>query len=262
MRDLRILLVQTRFAIIGATRNPRVMVFGTVFPVVLLVLFNSIFVSGKDRTTTFAGGRIDAASYFTAGLCAYAIMLQTFTSICVAVTTQRESGQLKRLRATPMAPWTFIASQVLRGLVLVVAMVVALFAIGVIFYGVKLHAAGILGIVVYVVLGTATLATLGLAMTIFTPTPDTASTVGPFVAVILSFISGVFIPVASLPNWLESVGKVFPLYHLAEGLQLAVRSGGGTGLTSGNVLVLVAWIVVGLTLAVPRFRWEPQTARG
>lgn len=262
MRDLRILLVQTRFAIIGALRNPRVMVFATIFPVVLLVLFNSIFVSGADRTTSFAGGRIDAASYFTAGLCAYAIMLQTFTSICVAVTTQRESGQLKRLRATPMRPWTFIAAQVLRGLALVIVMVVALFAIGVIFYGVHLHAAGIAGIAVYVVLGTATLATLGLAMTIFTPTPDTASTVGPFAAVILSFISGVFIPVASLPSWLRSVGKLFPLYHLAEGLQLAVRSGSGTGLTSGNVLVLALWAAIGLGLAVRRFRWEPQSARG
>jgi ABC-2 type transport system permease protein len=262
VRDLRILLVQTRFAIVGATRNPRVMVFGTAFPVILLVLFDSIFVSGKDKTTTFAGGTIDAASYFTAGLAAYAISLQTFTSICVAVTTQRESGQLKRLRATPMRPWTFIAAQVLRGLVLVIVMVVVLFTIGVVFYGVQLHAAGILGIAVYVVLGTATLATLGLALTIFTPTPDTASTVGPFVAVILSFVSGVFIPVSSLPSWLESIGKVFPLYHLAEGLQLAVQSGSATGITSSNVLVLLAWTLGGLILAVRRFRWEPQSARG
>jgi ABC-2 type transport system permease protein len=262
MRDLRILLVQTRYALVAATRNPRVMVFGTVFPVVLLVLFNSIFIKGGDQTISFAEGRIDATAYFTAGLSAYAIMLQTFTSICVAVTTQRESGQLKRLRGTPMRPWTFVAAQVLRALVLVVVMVTALFLIGVVCYGVHLHVEGVVGIAVYVVLGTATLTTLGLAMTIFTPTPDAASTVGPFTAVILSFISGVFIPVSSLPHWLESVGRVFPLYHLAEGLQRAVATGAGTGITEGNVAALVGWTAVGLIVAVRRFRWEPQSARG
>jgi ABC-2 type transport system permease protein len=262
MRDLRILLVQTRYSLVAATRNPRVMVFGTVFPVVLLVLFNSIFIKGGDQTLSFAGGRIDATAYFTAGLSAYAIMLQTFTSICVAVTSQRESGQLKRLRGTPMRPWTFVAAQVLRALVLVVVMVTALFLIGVVGYGVHLRAEGVVGIAVYVVLGTATLTTLGLAITIFTPTPDAASTVGPFTAVILSFISGVFIPVSSLPHWLESIGKVFPLYHLAQGLQRTVATGTGTGITGSNVLALVGWTAVGLVVAVRRFRWEPQSARG
>ena len=67
----------------------------------------------------------------------------------------------------------------------------------------------------YVVLGTATLCSLGIALTAFTPTADAASTIAPFSVVMLAFFSGVWIPVDQLPNWLETVGKVFPLYHLA-----------------------------------------------
>ena len=48
--------------------------------------------------------------------------------------------------------------------------------------------------------------------------------IGPFTAVILSFISSVFIPIDQLPSWLEDVGRVFPLFHLAEGLQTTFGS--------------------------------------
>ena len=117
----------------------------------------------------------------------------------------------------------------------------------------------LVGIAVYVALGTAAMATLGMAITAFTPTVDAASSVGPFTAVILSFISGVFIPVSALPDWLAQIGQVFPLAPLADGLQRAVTGvGGGTGLTVHNVALLAAWGVVGLVVAARRFRWVPQ----
>jgi ABC-2 type transport system permease protein len=112
---------------------------------------------------------------------------------------------------------------------------------------------------VYVVLGTAAMGTLGLAITPFTPTVDAASSVGPFGAVILSFISGVFIPVSTLPEWLAKVGQVFPLAPLADGLQRAVTGvGGGAGLTAHDVGLLAAWGAAGLVVAARRFRWVPQ----
>jgi ABC-2 type transport system permease protein len=103
---------------------------------------------------------------------------------------------------------------------------------------------------------------LGIGLTGFTPTADAAASVGPFSVVILSFISGVFIPVDTLPNWLEDVGRIFPLYHLADGLQTCLAGGGGTGLEGGNVVALAAWGAGGLVIAVRRFRWEPQATRG
>jgi len=255
----RSLLTQARYALVTATRSPRVIAFGIAFPIVLLVLFNSIFTSGSNRTTQFAGGTITTKAYFTAGLTAYAIMLQTFTQLVVSVTTQRESGQLKRLRGTPMPAWTFIAAYVLRSIVLVILMVIALFGIGVVAFGVSLRAEAIPGIVVYAALGTAAFTTLGIAATVLTSSVDAATSVGPFAAVILSFISGVFLPISQLPSWLASVGKVFPLYHLADGLQRTVVSGSsGSGLVGDDLLVLALWGAGGLLFAARRFRWEPQ----
>ena len=203
--------------------------------------------------------RVSTRAYFTAGLAAYAIMLQSFSTLAIAVTTQRESGQLKRLRGTPMRPWTFIAAHMLRAILFAIAMVIALLAIGRIVFQVDLSGDALVGVAVYVALGTAAMATLGMAITAFTPTVDAASSVGPFTAVILSFISGIFIPVSVLPDWLAQIGQVFPLAPLADGLQRAVTGvGGGTGVTVHNVVLLAVWGAVGLVVAARRFRWVPQ----
>jgi ABC-2 type transport system permease protein len=261
MPDLRLAFTQARYALLTVFRNPRTVVFQLAFPVILLILFNSIFTKGADETVNFSGGTITAAAYFTAGLAAYAIALSTFTNLAIGLTMQRESGQLKRLRGTPMPSWTFVAAQVLRSAALVLMMVVVLLAIGVIAFGVDLPAEHLVGLVVYVLLGTAAFAALGMAVTVVTTTVDSASTIGPFTVVMLSFVSGVFISVDTLPGWLESVGKVFPLYHLADGLQTCLVSGaGGTGLDAGNVAALAVWGLAGAFVAVRRFLWEPQAA--
>ena len=114
----------------------------------------------------------------------------------------------------------------------------------------------------YVVLGTATLCSLGIALSAFTPTVDTASTIAPFTVVILAFFSGIWIPVENLSHGLEVLGKVFPLYHLALGLQTTLSPGAtGSGLEFQNVLVLALWALAGARIASRRFRWEPQAAR-
>jgi ABC-2 type transport system permease protein len=75
----------------------------------------------------------------------------------------------------------------------------------------------------------------------------------------LAFFSGIWIPVDQLPGWLETVGKVFPLYHLALGLQTSLAPGAsGGGLEFQNVLVLALWALAGTRIASRRFRWEPQ----
>jgi ABC-2 type transport system permease protein len=263
MKDRAIVLAQTRAAMLVALRTPRAMLFTIAFPLLFLVLFNSIFIKGGSETGTLPNGlKLSAEAYFTAGITAYAISLSTFTTLAVSLTTLRERGQLKRLRGTPMPVWTFIAAQVLRATAQALAMAALLLGIGALVYSVPIPGSTFPAFVLYVALGTATLSALGIALSAFTSTPDAASTVAPFTVVLLAFISGVWIPVDQLPHWLESIGKIFPLYHLSLGLQTTLApAASGSGLDAGNVAVLAAWALAGAWIAVRRFKWEPQTAR-
>jgi len=250
---------QTGFVLLGRRRDARALVFTVIMPIVLLVLFNSIF--GYSHTnTTVRGAQIALHAYFTAGIIAYAIMLNGFSSLLIGFTTDREAGRLKRYRGTPMPAAVFLGAEIAANIVVVAVMVTALLVIGRFAYNIAVPAAAIGPLAVFVVVGTIAMCTLGIAMTAVTTTADAAAAVGPFLTVILGFISGTFVPVTQLPAWLESVGRVFPLAHLAEGLQGALLTHGAT-LYGGDVLALALWGLAGLVVSVRTFRWEPQAAR-
>jgi len=255
-----LLVRQTGFLLVGFRRNPRAMVFAIAMPIVLLVLFASVF-GGTTDTSDVAGLTIPIDSYFTAGIAAYSIMLLGFSSLMISIVTAREGGLLKRYRGTPMPSWVFLTSQILQTMVTIVLMVALLLVIGIVAYDVTIESAGLVALVVYVVVGSATMCALGLAASRFATTTDSASAIGPFGTVILGFVSGVFIPVHELPDWLVQVGRVFPLAHLAEGLQRALSPGvSGSGIDATNLAVLAVWGLGSIVVAVRGFEWEPLGA--
>ena len=256
MSDVSLAVAQTRYSVKGYLRDPSALVFTIIMPVVLLLLFNAIF----HGNTLFDGIHVKSAAYYTASIIAYTIMLNGFGSLVIRIATDREAGQLKRYRGTPMPSWVYLFAEIGRSVVTIVVTSGVLLAVGALFYGVTVSGHMVVGLVVYVVVGTACFAALGLALARACPTTDSAPAVGPFSTVVLAFLSGVFIPVAIMPAWLLDVGKVFPLEHLARGLQLAFLVPGSTGLTGTNLAVLVAWGAVGLLVAIRTFRWEPLAA--
>ena len=259
MSDVRLVLLQSRYQLIGTVRNRRAVLFSLLLPAVLLVMFNSVFAAGNG-TVHLSGERVAAHAYFTGGMLTYAVLLSAFSQLAIGLVNQRETGQLKRLRGTPLPSWTFIAATVLRAIVVVTLMAVVLILIARVGYGVPLSASGLADVVLFAVLGTAAFAGVAMAATVLVTDVDSAGAVLPLIAVILSLISGIFVPIDQLPNGLEQIARIFPVYHLAEGLQMALGRG-GTGVLSGHdLLSLAVWGALAAVVAARRFRWEPHTA--
>lgn len=250
MNDLALAASQTRYALIGFLRNPRALVFTIILPLFLLIILNTIF----HGLTKFVGART-AALYYTPAIVSYQVMLAGFNSLSLAIV------MLKRFRGTPMPSWIYLAAAIGRTIVVVLCAVVVLVIVGVVFYGVPVSLGTVAGLAVYTVLGTVTMCSLGLAATRACPTVDTASVVGPFAALILAFISGVFVPAALLPAWLLDVARVFPLEYLARGLRTAFAVSSSTGVTAENLGVLAGWAVIGTAVALRTFQWEPVGRR-
>lgn len=254
MNDLQLAAVQTRYALIGFLRNPRAFVFTVILPLFLLIILNTIF----HGLTKFIGAKT-AALYYTPAIISYQVMLAGINSLNLSIVTDREAGLLKRFRGTPMPSWIYLAALIGRTIVVVVCAVLVLVFVGVIFYRVPISAHTVVGLVVYTILGTISMCSLGLAATRVSPNVDTASVVGTFGTLILAFISGVFVPVALVPGWLIDIGRVFPLEYLAQGLRAAFTVKSSTGITAENVGVLVGWGLVAMAVAVRTFQWEPMS---
>jgi ABC-2 type transport system permease protein len=116
----------------------------------------------------------------------------------------------------------------------------------------------VIGLAVYTAAGTACMCALGLASTRACATTEAASVAGPFLTLILGFVSGVFIPVSMMPSWMLDVGKLFPLEHLARGLHQAFAVPGSTGITAIDLAVITAWGAAGIAAALAGFRWQPH----
>lgn len=261
MSDVGLLGRQSRFVLRGYLRRPQSLVFGIAMPIALLVLFNAVF--GSDNQTTRLGNtRVDLAGYYTAGIVAYSIALSCFSALLISIVTNREAGRLKRYRGTPMPPWVFLTAQIVQSVLVAILMTAIVTLIGIVAYDVSIRTVAFVAVAVYVVIGSFVGCTLGFALSRFVSTTELASSVGPFSVVILGFISGVFIPVATLPSWLADIGKVFPLAPLASGLQHAFASRSGLGLEVEPLAVLAVWGVVSLAVAVRGFRWEPLARAG
>lgn len=253
MSDLSLAFAQTRYAVRGFVRDPSALGFTVFFPILLLLLFNAIF----HGNTTFNGVHVRAPSYYTASIVAYDIMLVSFSSLVIRVTTNRERGLLKRFRGTPMPSWVYLFSEIARTIVVVALTVGVLVAVGAIFYHVRLSLDMLLGLLTYLLVGVICFSAMALALTRACTTADAASAIGPLLSTILAFLSGVFIPVAVMPTWMLDLGKVFPLEHLARGLQVGILVRGSTGITLSDLGIMALWGALGLIVAVRTFRWEP-----
>jgi ABC-2 type transport system permease protein len=186
------------------------------------------------------------------------VALSCFSTPLLTLTAARERGQLKRQKAMPVPPWTFVAAQIARAAAFAFGVGAIMLALGIAFYGVDLPPSAIPGFLIYMLLGTATLSALGIAATALAKNEESAQPIGAFTVMMLSFVSGVFIQVDTLPGFLQEIGRIFPLYHLAAGLQAAVaQSPPGFGISGGDVAALLVWGVVGIRVAAKNFRWEP-----
>ena len=77
----------------------------------------------------------------------------------------------------------------------------------------------------------------------------------------LYFISGVWIPTASLGHTLRDLASVFPVEHLAAALHVASVQGSlAAALAPKDLLVLGAWAVGAAVFAARRFTWLPSPA--
>lgn len=76
---------------------------------------------------------------------------------------------------------------------------------------------------------------------------------------VLSFISGVYIPSVRLPSGLQKVAQIFRLQHLVAAMSRGFLPG-TTGVARPDLAIVAGWGLVGLALAINRFRWVPVSA--
>jgi ABC-2 type transport system permease protein len=237
-------------------RNPASVFFTIAFPVVLLVIFGTVF---GDETIPL-GGEIETTTYYVPAIIALAVVSATMQSLAMSLVIAREEGRLKRGRGTPMPPWVFVAGRVGNSVVVALLMLLVIAVIGRVLYGVGLPIGRLPAVLLVLIVGAAAFCCLGVALTAAIPSQDAAAPIVNALLLPLYFLSGIFIPETELPSGVIQFAEAFPLRHFFEAFFAAYLppEGGGSGLEWGNLAVVAAWGLAGLLLAVRYFRWSPR----
>jgi ABC-2 type transport system permease protein len=248
---VRLLLHQLRGEqrLFWRSRESAVFTFG--LPVVLFLLLGAVY--GSKRLEGFKG-----SSYLLAGMIGYGVVATAFAGLAITLVIRRESGVLKRLRATPLPAHVYIGSVLLSTLLVFAAEVVVLTVLGRLLFGVPWpHRIG--SLVLVILLGTLSFAALGVALTAIVRSAEGSSAVVSAIYLPMVFISGAFFSTHSI-SVLKTVAAVLPLTYYIRLVRDVMLSGREIWDLPTEIGVVAAWGVAGLLLAVRSFRWEPRDA--
>ena len=253
-RDLGLVLWQIRYEQRAYWRNRGRGIFTFVFPLMFLVIFASV-----DKGAHISSrGNIPYDDFFVPGILAYAVIGITYVNMAISTAILQDEGVLKRMQGTPLPRWGYVAARIGSTVIIVALMTVVVLGLGAAAYGVHVRASTLPAVIVVLVLGTAAFTTLGIGITRFIHSAESAPVFVNLSVLPLTFLSNIWFPTDKLPKALNDIAKIFPIRPLADGLQYAFDPRTtGAGFKAADIQTLAIWTAVGVYLMI-RFLRKPQ----
>jgi ABC-2 type transport system permease protein len=233
-------------------RSRELAFFTFALPLIMFFLLGSVY--GNDHVKS--EGNVRAADYLLAGMLGYGAIAAGFAGLSIMLVIRRESGILKRLRATPLPAWAYIVALLCTTLIAYALEAACMLLIGRLYFHTHLH--NLISLAVALLLGAATFTALGLALTVVIKSSEGSSAVVNAIYLPLSFISGAFFSPHSFPAFLRAIADALPLVYVIRLVRDIALRDQHIWNRPGDLAIIAAWGLVGAVVAARRFRWEPQ----
>lgn len=250
-RGLGLLWHQVRYEQLSFWRNPQSAFFTFIFPVVIIAIFGAMF-DASTPSSYFYG--LSALQYYVSTIAAVSVLGACYSQLAIVLSTRRQDGILKRVRATPLPASTYFLGLLAHCVMVSVVDVLLIVGIG------RLYGVPVPGpsqwpaIAVTLVLGAASFCALGVGVASLIRNAEAAPAVVQFVLFPLVFLSGTYMPIHS--ELVNTIAGVLPVRPFNEALLGAFAQGSGFDWRSLGVLLF--WGAVGAVVAIRRFRWDPR----
>ncbi len=227
-------------------RLPRLLFFSSVQPVMFLLLFNYVFGGA-------VGGRGDYINFLLPGVLVQTVLFGAIqTGVGLAEDMQR--GVTDRFRSLPMSRIAHMAGRILADALRNIIVVGLMAAVGALI-GFRFHNGTVLAAA-----AVALAITFGFAFSwvaslfgLISKDSETAQVLGFMWSFPLTFASAVFVPVETMPGWLQAFANNQPVTHAVEAMR-ALTQGGPMDSVWKTLLWIVAIIAVSAPIAVRQYR--------
>jgi len=205
------------------------------------------------KTTGVVPGNPSYFNFIAPGIMAMTVMMSVMTGLPVAISQEKEVGTMDGMMVAPINRLSIILGKALgqtaRGLIqgfIIMALAIGLF--GITIHGSLLLVFGLLLLGVFSFVG------LGIVMTSFAKDQETAQMMMMTLMFPMMFLSGVMFPIQQMPWYMQDISKFLPLTYAADTLRKVMVLGAGVPDISTDLIILIAFGVVLIAIAVPLFR--------
>lgn len=216
-----------------------------IFPLAFYILFTSLIDLPEDAKKVFYKEYMYSMTTFSLmGFCMMQFPLE--------IIEEKNNGWYKKLIATPITPFNYFLSKILKTMTLFLISIILLFSVAHFYKGVNLSMSEWILSGFSLWIGGSLFLTLGLIITQFNEAQK-ASSIANLFNMILAILGGLWFPVQTFPTWLQHISKCMPTYHLRQ-LALDLGKGNGFNLQSFVILILYSFIFLIIALYINKRR--------
>ena len=234
-------------------RNRRTLVFTLAFPVIMFFVVGYAWRTTPLTSTPIGAGGPSVAAYIMVSMAMYgAMMSATQTGASVAV--ERALGWSRQLRLTPLNPLVNVVTKMIAGMLLGLIAVAATYIAAAV-AGIQLSAVQWIatGLTAWILAG-AVFTTLGLLVGYMVP-GENAAQITSLAVVLMAFIGGLFYPISSMPDFMQTIAAFTPVYGISE-IARAPLTGGGFDLWA--LVNAIVWLSIFVAGTVVFFRRDTK----
>jgi ABC-2 type transport system permease protein len=215
-------------------------------PILTSLLYLLIFSHVLESHVTVYGDRVRYSAFLVPGLVMMSVLQNSFANSSSSLIQSKITGNLIFVLVTPLSAGELFAAYVLGAMVRGLAVGLGVFVVTLAFVPSVLSMPHPLVALAFALLGSAILATLGLVAGIWADKFDQLAAFQNFIIVPLTFLSGVFYSIHTLPPFWQSLSHFNPFFYMIDGFRFGFF--GLSDVPPGTSLAVVAACAAGLAL--------------
>ncbi len=201
----RIYFLESKTEILRLFRTPGFSIPTLLFPVMFYTFFGIVFSMNAATMPTYL-----MVTYSVFGVIGPALF-----SFGVGIAVERGQGWFNIKEVSPMPASAYIMSRITLTFIFSLAVIMLLFFMGAAFANVELMRQQWLLLAVVLILGSLPFCAIGMTLGLYLKSTSAPATVN-LIYLPMGFLSGLWLPITLLPDFMQTFANVLPPYHLAQ----------------------------------------------
>jgi ABC transporter DrrB family efflux protein len=232
-------------------RQPDLLIFSTIQPVMFVLLFVYVFSGAISKSLPPGVSYVD---YLLPGIFVQSVTFRA-SQTAVGLSEDLRLGVIDRFRSMPMARSAVLVGRttadLVRNILIIGLMIIVGYLVGFSFQAGVLSA---LGCVAIIAAWGVALSWIFAFVALVVRGAESAQTAGFVILFPLVFASSVFVPVSTLPDWLQTIAKVSPVTLVANTARTFASTGGVPDSLGWSLAWIVGIVAVFIPLSIWRYR--------